>query len=110
MNPPPAIQFKIEVPDDEINGRYSNFLAVWSSPHDFTLDFAVTGQPTPPEGAGDPAIVPARVVARIKIPLALAQDVLQALATQVTAFETYAGQPIPRLQDKTPLYPPEAPQ
>jgi hypothetical protein len=107
---PQPIEFKIEVPDDEVNGRYSNFLSVWSSPHDFTLDFAVTAQPAPPEGVGEPIVVATRVVARIKIPLAMAQDVLQALATQVTAFEAGAGQSIPRLQDPRPTYPPEAPQ
>ena len=107
---PQPIEFKIEVPEDEINGRYSNLLSVWSGPHDFTLDFAVTAQPAPPEGAGDPLVVPTRVVARIKIPLAMAQDVLQALAIQVTKFETQIGQPIPRLQDQQPTYPPEAPE
>jgi hypothetical protein len=105
---PQEFQFKIEVPDDEVNGRYSNLLSVWSNPHDFTLDFAVTAQAQPGEEAGDPMVVPARVVARIKIPLAMAQDVLQALATQVSAFEGAAGQPIPRLEDKRPMYPPEA--
>ena len=109
-NQPQAVQFKIEVPDEELNGRYANFLSVWSGPHDFTMDFAVTGQGTPPEGAGDPVVVPTRVVARIKIPLAMAQDVLQALATQVSNFETQAGQSIPRLKDDRPIYPPEAPQ
>ncbi len=98
------------MPDDEVNGRYSNFLSVWSGPHDFTLDFAVTTQGISPEVAGDPIVVPTRVVARIKIPLAMAQDVLQALAKQVTIFEEQAGQSIPRLQDKNPTFPPEEPE
>jgi hypothetical protein len=106
---PQEIQFKIEVPEEETNGRYSNFLSVWSSPHDFTLDFAVTGPGLPPE-TGGPIVVPTRVVARIKIPLALAESVLQALARQVSVFEAQAGQPIPRLDDKTTVYPPEDPQ
>ncbi len=105
---PQAINFNIEVPDEEQNGRYSNFLAVWSSPHDFTLDFAVTGQPAPNANPGEPMTVPTRVVARIKIPLAMAQDVLKVLATQVSQLEAGAGQSIPRFEDKRPLYPPEA--
>lgn len=109
-NPPQAVQFEIQVPDEEVDGRYANLLSVWSGPHDFTLDFAVTHQARPPESAGDPIFVPARVVARVKIPLAMAQDVLQALATQVSNFETQAGQPIPRLEDSNPMYPPEAPE
>jgi hypothetical protein len=50
---------------------------------------------------------PDAVVARIKIPLAMAPDVLQALALQVTNFEMQAQQSIPRLHDPNPLYPPE---
>jgi hypothetical protein len=107
---PQAIQFRLEVPNEELNGRYANFLSVWSGPHDFTLDFAVTAQGVPPEAAGDPVVVSTRVVARIKIPLAMAQDVLQALATQVSNFESQAGQSIPRLKDQNPMYPPEDPQ
>jgi hypothetical protein len=106
-NPSPPAKFQIEVPDDEVVGRYSNFLSVWSGPHDFTLDFAVTAQAKPPEAEGDPIVVPTRVVARIKIPLAFAQDVLQAIASQISVFEASAGQPVPRLQDKRPMYPPE---
>jgi hypothetical protein len=110
MATPQEIQFKIEVPDEETNGRYANILSVWSSPHDFTLDFAVSAQPQPGDSPGDPLVVPTRVVARIKIPLAMAQDVLQALATQVTQFETQTGQPIPRIDDKRPMFPPEGPK
>lgn len=102
-----AIQFKLEVPESQINGCYADFMSVWNSPHDFTLDFAVTGQPE--DVNTNPVVVPARVVARIKIPLAMAQDVLQALATQVSQFEATVGQSIPRLQDKRPLFPPSPP-
>ena len=102
--PPRAVQIKLEVPDDQINGCYANIMSVWSSPHDFTLDFAVAGQPE--DVAADPIVVPARVVSRIKIPLAMAQDVLQALAAQVSNFEERVGQSIPRLEDRKPLYPP----
>jgi hypothetical protein len=101
-------QIKLEVPDDQIVGHYANVMSVWGSSHDFTLDFAVIGQPDDP--TAKPVIVPARVVARIKIPLAMAQDVLQALASQISLVEAQVGQPIPRFQDNRPTYPPPAPE
>ena len=82
-------RFAIHIPETLETGVYANFLAVWHSAHDFTLDFAVTGQAQEqPDGAGQ---VPTRVVARVKIPLTVAEDMLQALATNVTRFEEVAG-------------------
>jgi hypothetical protein len=101
------VQFRIEVPDEMQAGVYSNFLSVWHGPHDFTLDFAVTGQAAPDESSMDPnaLVVPARVVTRVRIPLTMAQDALRALAENVTRFEEAAG-PIRRPGDDGPLYPP----
>lgn len=82
-------RFQILVPDDLETGVYANFLAVWHSTHDFTLDFAVTGQS---QEIGDGSVnVPTQVVARVKIPLTVAEDMLQALAANVTRFEEVAG-------------------
>ena len=101
-----GVQFRIEVPDDLQDGRYSNFLSVWHGPHDFTLDFAVTGQGVPEDGPdGISIVVPARVVSRIRVPLTMVQDVLRALAENVSSFEDAAG-PIRKPGDDTPLYPP----
>ena len=83
-----GVSFDIQVPDDLQNGQYANFMSVWSQAHEFTLDFAVTHQSVERDGA---VVVPTRVVARIKIPLTMAEDVLRALATQVTQFEEQAG-------------------
>lgn len=86
---PSEARFDISVPGDLETGVYANFLAVWHSAHDFTLDFAVTGQA---QEQGDGTVhVPTRVVARVKIPLTVAEDMLQALATNVTRFEEVAG-------------------
>lgn len=89
-DPAPQVQFRIEVPEGVENGCYTNFLSIWSSPHDFTLDFAVTGQAEPGEPGG-PLVVPARVVSRIKVPLTMAEDILRVIATQVSQFEEAAG-------------------
>lgn len=81
--------FEIQVPPELETGAYSNFLAVWHSPHDFTLDFAITGQALQAEDGS--VTVPCRVVARIKIPLTVAEAMLQALATNVSKYEDVAG-------------------
>lgn len=99
---PPAPQqavFELEVPGDLEVGQYANFLAVWHSPHDFTLDFAVTGQ-AQPSGEGQ-VTVPCRVIARIKIPPTVAEDMLQALATNFTRYEELAG-PIRKPGERLP--------
>ena len=93
----------MEVPTDMETGVYSNVLSIWSGPHDFTLDFAVTGRGEEKDGQ---MTVPCRIVSRVKIPHSMAQDVLRTLATHVTNFEAAAGR-IPRLGDDQPTYPPE---
>lgn len=82
------MSFTVEVPPDLESGIYANFMAVWSGQHDFTLDFSVTGQPRIED---DKVVVPTQVVSRIKVPLTLAEDILQALAKHVTKFEEAAG-------------------
>lgn len=99
------INFLIEVPNELETGQYSNFLSVWSGPHDFTLDFAVLGQAQRDEETGR-VVVPAKVVSRVKVPLTMAQDVLRALASNVSKFEEQAG-PIWKPGDDRPMYPPE---
>lgn len=84
------VRFDIQVPDDQEVGTFANFLSVWHGPHDFTLDFAVTLQ-AQQDGDESTVIVPTRVVSRIKIPLTVAEDMLRALAINVSRFEETAG-------------------
>lgn len=91
--------FELQVPGELEVGEYANFLAVWHSPHDFTLDFAVTGQPTPTDDGK--VMVPCRVIARIKIPPTVAEDMLQALAANITRYENVAG-PVRKPGEKLP--------
>lgn len=104
-SPTPEVQFLIEVPTEIETGQYSNFLSVWSGPHDFTLDFGVLGQSKPSDEPGS-VVVPVRVVSRVKVPLTMAQDVLRALAENVSRFEEKAGR-IWKPGDDRPMYPPE---
>ncbi len=82
MPPEPRLNFEIQVPEN-LDSIYSNFLSVWHSGHEFTLDFGVTALPKPNE-SGDGVTVPARVVARIKIPPTVVDEMLRALATNVS--------------------------
>ena len=86
---PPQIQFDIQVPEGAETGAYANFLSVWHAEHDFTLDFCVTDQPKSDAEGG--VRVVCRVVARVKIPLTVAEDMLRALAENVSRYEEVAG-------------------
>lgn len=87
----PPMRFEIQVPDELREGSYANFLSVWHTQHDFTLDFAVTDQPVPSGDSESEVIVPCRVVTRVRIPATVAEDVLRALAANVTNFESNVG-------------------
>lgn len=86
---PPPVHFEIQVPEGSQSGVYANFLSVWHADHDFTLDFCVTDQP---RAAEDGTVnVTCRVAARVKIPLTVAEDMLRALADNVSRYEEVAG-------------------
>jgi hypothetical protein len=110
--PPPRPEFNIQVPDDLTSGVYSNIVAVWHTPYEFTLDFA-TMQPTQivkdADGNQRP-IVPARVVARVKIPPAAVFELMQALSRNERLYEERLG-PIQRpgsSGQEPPLFPPNS--
>jgi hypothetical protein len=92
--PMPQGVFEIQVPPELEGGTYTNFLSVWHTPFEFTLDFAVT-QPNErlnPEDPTSPIKVPCRVVARLKIPPALIFSVLQALNENMSSYEAKFGE------------------
>jgi hypothetical protein len=78
-------RFEVRVPESETIGSYANFLSVWHSQNDFTLDFAVTEQAHQEEDGN--ISVPCQVVARVRIPVTVADDVLRALAQNVSDYE-----------------------
>jgi Protein of unknown function (DUF3467) len=91
--PPVTPTFEIQVPPELETGAYANFLSVWHSPYEFTLDFGVAlqAQPTDPEDESAGVIVPARVVSRVKIPTTVIFDVLRALNENMTRYEASFG-------------------
>jgi hypothetical protein len=93
-----------------MGGVYSNVVGVWHSAYEFTLDFAVMLPPQPVmNGEGkQQVVIPARVVARVKIPPAQMIELMRALSTNERLYEEQFG-PIPqpgKPQDDQPLFPP----
>src|SRR2546421_11171179 len=69
-------EFEIQVPPETEAGEYSNFLMVWHTPHEVTLDFAVMQPSHPTEG---PVKVPCRVVSRVRIRPAAMLEIINAM-------------------------------
>ena len=80
-------EFEIQVPPELEAGAHANFLMVWHTPHDFTLDFAVM-QPAQP-GASK---VPCRVVARLRLPPTVMLDVVQAMSENIGRYQQTFGE------------------
>ena len=80
--------FEIQIPPDLEPGEYANFLSVWHTPFEFTMDFAAT-QPSQPTDTG--MKVPCRVVARIRIPPPVMLDVLGVLNENVSRYQQSFG-------------------
>lgn len=89
-----AVHFRVDVPAEEKGGSYANFLAVWHTGHEFTLDFAATQPPEVEEedDPGSPVVVPCHVVSRLKIPVSVIFDVLRALNENMTRYESTYGE------------------
>ena len=97
--PDRPIELKIDVPPDLEGGTYANVLNVWHTAYEFTLDFGVMQQVGEPEDPDAALQVPVRVVSRVRIPVTLLFQVLKALNTNMTGYESTFG----------PIREPEAP-
>lgn len=83
------VNFEISVPEQEQGGHYANFLSVWHTPYEFTLDFAVIEPSKQEDGA---VTVPCKVVSRVRIPVTVLFDVLKALNENMTQYEEKFGE------------------
>jgi hypothetical protein len=97
--PDRPIELKIDVPPELEGGTYANVLNVWHTAYEFTLDFGVMQQVGEPEDTEAALQVPVRVVSRVRIPVTLLFQVLKALNTNMTGYESTFG----------PIREPEAP-
>ncbi len=86
---------EITVPPDEEVGAFAGFASVWRAQDSFVLDFAT--EVRPPEVAEDRATgeryvhVPARVVARVRIPPGQVWELMRALEKNLSAYERERG-------------------
>src|SRR3954464_442659 len=86
-------EFQIQVPNGHCAGVYANFLSVWHTAYEFTLDFGVTQPPQIDQEDPDaPVRVDCRVVSRVKIPVTVLFDVLRALNENMTRYEQVFGE------------------
>jgi len=90
----PSVRFEMSIAEGDVVGVYSNFLGVWHTAHEFTLDFAATQPPQPadPENPDAGGVVPSRIVARVKIPVTVVFDVIRALNDNMTQYEEQFGE------------------
>ena len=103
----PQVRFEMSISENDVIGVYSNFLGVWHTAHEFTLDFAVT-QPAmagADEQGNSVTRVPCQVVARVRVPPTVLFDFLRTINDNLSTYESNFGS-IQR-PDSGTVYPPE---
>ncbi len=88
---PDGTPIEFELPVELEGGVYSNFLSVWHSAHEFTLDFGALQRPAEDFGNGE-APLRYRIVARVRIPVTMCFDVLRYLNQRMTEYEREFGE------------------
>ena len=79
-------QIQIEVPNDELQGRYANLAVISHSPNDFVMDMIFVAPNTPK----------ARVQARVIMTPENAKQLLFALKENISKYEEHFGEIKPR--------------
>jgi hypothetical protein len=88
-----SVRFEMSISENDVIGVYSNFLGVWHTAHEFTLDFAVT-QPAMAgsDEDGNPVTrVPCQVVARVRVPPTVLFDFLRTINDNLSTYESTFG-------------------
>jgi hypothetical protein len=85
-------EIQMVVPPEKEAGVYANFLGVWHSAYEFTLDFATTQPARPSDDDPSNMVMPCLVVSRVKIPVTLIFDVVRALNENMTRYEETFGE------------------
>jgi hypothetical protein len=106
MAPEPSVRFEMSISESDVIGVYSNFLGVWHTAHEFTLDFAVTQPAMAGTDDDDNPVtrVPCQVVARVRVPPTVLFDFMRTINDNLSTYETTFGS-IQRPESQE-LYPP----
>ena len=92
-------QFEFDLPPEIIPGNYADFANVWHTPTVFVMDFVTLAQPPREVEDADTgervAVVPARVVSRIRIPPEQVFELAKALTQQLEFWEQETGRRLP---------------
>lgn len=94
MTEEPQQYLAIAVPPEQEAGVYANLLAIWHTADEFTFDFAVKqpAQVMQSEEGVQQMHVPARVVARVRVPPGQIFEILKALNENMTHYERAFGE------------------
>jgi hypothetical protein len=88
---PAERRFDIEISPEVEVGVYADFASLWHTSDSFVIDFATLRRPpfaAPDPESGQPtAVLPARIVARVRIPPAQVFEFMKALEQQLSAWE-----------------------
>ncbi len=86
-------QFEIDLPAKVVPGHYADFANVWHTPNVFVMDFVTLAQPPREDTSSGErvAVVPARVVSRIRIPPEQVFELAKALTQQLEFWEQETG-------------------
>jgi hypothetical protein len=103
----PFITHRLDVPEELRGGVYANFLQLWHTPYDFTLDFAVAGRAEPVDSDVSESgfAIPYRLVARVRIPVGFVFGVLRLINAAMANYEATWGEirrPELRTEDEEP--------
>ena len=82
-NPPPQnIQFDVNLPSEIETGVFADFANIWHTPNTFVLDFLSVKGPAARAGEAEPARLPVKVAARVRIPPEQIFPLIEALTQQ----------------------------
>ena len=92
-----SLRLEFYIPADQEPGVYAHAAVVWHTRYDFTIDFAATQLPRPsnPDDPESPLVIPARVVARVRIPPTQAFDLIRAISGTMERYEAAWGEIVP---------------
>jgi hypothetical protein len=99
---PAEQRFEIEISAEVEQGLWADVVSLWHTPDSFVLDFAVLRRPPyaveDAESHAVARVMPARIVARVRIPPSQVFELMKALEQQLSLWEQETGRRNPPAQ------------